>query len=157
MSETKLPNKSLFKLDEVSPLVGVKPYVLRFWENQFPEISPIRSSSGQMLYREEDVQVILKIKDLLFEKKLSVEQAKLVMGGAEMSAVLEAAPKANKPKTTRVIKATKPQAEPAEEKNVQATSSVEVQSDAGDLSLAKRKLKEMISLAESLKKTHHWD
>ena len=157
MSETKLPNKSLFKLDEVSPLVGVKPYVLRFWENQFPEISPIRSSSGQMLYREEDVQVILKIKDLLFEKKLSVEQAKLVIGGAEMSAVLEAAPKTNKPKTSKVIKAQKPQREHAKEKNVQVASTIEVQTDAGDLGLAKVKLKEMISLAESLKKTHHWD
>ncbi len=157
MSETKLPNKSLFKLDEVSPLVGVKPYVLRFWENQFPEISPIRSSSGQMLYREEDVQVILKIKDLLFEKKLSVEQAKLVMGGAEMSAVLATPPKANKPKATRVIKAPKPQAEEVEEKLVQTSSFSEVQTNSTDLSLAKVKLKEMISLAESLKKTHHWD
>lgn len=157
MSETKLPNKSLFKLDEVSPLVGVKPYVLRFWENQFPEISPIRSSSGQMLYREEDVQVILKIKDLLFEKKLSVEQAKLVMGGAEISAVLKAPPKENKPKTTRVIKAAKPQSEEAEEKVLQSSLSSEVHTHSSDLSLAKVKLKEMISLAESLKKTHHWD
>ncbi len=141
MSETKLPNKSLFKLDEVSPLVGVKPYVLRFWENQFPEISPIRSSSGQMLYREEDVQVILKIKDLLFEKKLSVEQAKLVMSGEDLSVVLANPSKTNKPKTTRVIKAAKSQTNETEEKPIQTSSCSEVQNSSDDLKLAKVKLK----------------
>lgn len=153
MSEPKLPNKSLFKLDEVSPLVGVKPYVLRFWENQFPEISPIRSSSGQMLYREEDVQAILKIKELLFEKKLSVEQAKLVMGGTELEAVVATEQKPTKTKSSRVIKAVK-----VDDVEKPLEAAAEKDNDAiSALKKAKSKLAELLLETESLKKTHHWD
>lgn len=142
MSQIQLPNKSLFKLDEVSSLVGVKPYVLRFWENQFPEISPIRSSSGQMLYREEDVQTIAKIKSLLFEKKMSVEQAKQVMSGVQVeTATPEAKPV--KQKIEKVIKV---------EKNPKPVSS-----SSELLVSAREKLSKILLLTETLKKTHHWD
>ena len=75
-------NATLLKIDEVSSLVGVKPYVLRFWENQFKQISPLKSANGQTLYSERDVEVIQIIKKLLFEKKLNVEQAKKVLAQA---------------------------------------------------------------------------
>lgn len=79
-----IPNKSTFKFQELTPITGVKPYVIRFWETEFPEISPVNSDSGQKLYARKDVEAILKIKKLLFEEKLSVPEAKSRMGQTEL-------------------------------------------------------------------------
>ena len=76
---SKIPNKSLFKIDEVCTIVGIKPYVLRFWESEFEQISPITSSLGQKLYSPNDVELISRIKKLLFEEKMPVEKAKSLM------------------------------------------------------------------------------
>lgn len=72
----KIPNKSHFKANEVCTLTGVKPYVLRFWEAEFIEISPLTSSSGQKLFEHKDIEAILLVKKLLFEDKLTIEKAK---------------------------------------------------------------------------------
>ena len=72
----EIPNKSSFKVNEVCALTGVKSYVLRFWESEFPEISPLMSSSGLKLYEHKDIEAILTIKKLLFDDKLSIEKAK---------------------------------------------------------------------------------
>ena len=72
----EIPNKSSFKINEVCALTGVKSYVLRFWESEFPEISPLMSSSGLKLYEHKDIEAILLIKKLLFEDKLTIEKAK---------------------------------------------------------------------------------
>lgn len=74
-----IPNKSNFKFQELTPITGVKPYVIRFWETEFPEIAPINSENGQKLYARKDVEAILKIKKLLFEEKLSIPEAKAKM------------------------------------------------------------------------------
>jgi DNA-binding transcriptional MerR regulator len=71
-----IPNKSNFKFQELTPITGVKPYVIRFWETEFPEIAPITGDSGVKLYARKDVEAILKIKKLLFEEKLSIPEAK---------------------------------------------------------------------------------
>jgi DNA-binding transcriptional MerR regulator len=77
MNETiEIPNKSSFKINEVCSLTGVKSYVLRFWESEFPEISPMISSSGVKLYEHKDIEIILMIKKLLFEDRMSIEKAK---------------------------------------------------------------------------------
>ncbi len=77
MQETlEIPNKSMFKLNEVCGLTGVKPYVLRFWESEFVEIDPIISSSGQKMYDPKDIEAIATLKNLLFLDKLNIEQAK---------------------------------------------------------------------------------
>lgn len=72
-----IPNKSNFKFQELTPITGVKPYVLRFWETEFPEISPVMGDSGQKLYARKDVETILRIKKLLFEEKLTIPEAKI--------------------------------------------------------------------------------
>ena len=84
-----IPNKSNFKFQELTPITGVKPYVIRFWETEFPEIDPVSSEGGQKIYSRSDVEAILKIKKLLFEDKLSIPDAKKQMasGEAEISAV----------------------------------------------------------------------
>jgi len=74
-----IPNKSNFKFQELTPITGVKPYVIRFWETEFEEINPMDSDSGQKIYSRNDVENILRVKQLLFEEKLSIPEAKLVM------------------------------------------------------------------------------
>ncbi|HAZ12419.1 MAG: hypothetical protein A2X86_15890 [Bdellovibrionales bacterium GWA2_49_15] len=71
-----LPEKSAFKLEEVCALTGLKTYTLKFWESEFPQIRPIVSSFGKKLYEERDLNVIFLVKRMLFEEKLSLEDAK---------------------------------------------------------------------------------
>jgi len=79
MDTLEIPNKSMFKLNEVCGLTGVKPYVLRFWESEFEEIDPIVSSAGQKLYEPKDIEAIATIKKFLFEDKMNIEEAKLAL------------------------------------------------------------------------------
>lgn len=74
-----IPNKSSFKVNEVCAITGVKSYVLRFWESEFEEISPLVSSNGNKVYEHCDIEAILMIKKLLFEDKLSIDRAKAQM------------------------------------------------------------------------------
>jgi DNA-binding transcriptional MerR regulator len=86
-----IPNKSNFKFQELTPITGVKPYVIRFWETEFPEIAPIMGDSGQKLYARKDVETILRIKKLLFEEKLSIPEAKVQLQNEESVAQSPAA------------------------------------------------------------------
>ncbi len=78
-----IPNKSNFKFQELTPITGVKPYVIRFWETEFPEISPVLGDSGQKLYARKDVETILRIKKLLFDEKLTIPEAKVQLQNEE--------------------------------------------------------------------------
>ncbi|MCK4390236.1 MAG: MerR family transcriptional regulator [Desulfobacterales bacterium] len=75
-TETEIPDKRYFRIGEVSDIIGIEPYVLRYWETEFPRISPARSRSGQRLYRKRDIETILEIKDLLYEKRFTIAGAK---------------------------------------------------------------------------------
>jgi DNA-binding transcriptional MerR regulator len=72
----EIPNKSSFTFGEVSSITEIKPYVLRFWESEFNQIDPIISESGQKIYDQADLHSVLKIKNLLFDEKLSIPKAK---------------------------------------------------------------------------------
>jgi len=71
-----IPDKLYFKIGEVSALSELPTYVLRFWETEFPKIHPKRTASGQRLYRKNDVELILEIKHLLYERKFTIPGAK---------------------------------------------------------------------------------
>lgn len=71
-----IPDKFYFKIGEVSQLADVPPYVLRFWETEFKQIKPKRTDSGQRLYRKQDVVLILRIKQLLYDRKFTIEGAR---------------------------------------------------------------------------------
>jgi len=71
-----IPDKLYFRIGEVSKIVGLPTYVLRFWETEFPRIRPKRTSSGQRLYTRGDIELVLKIKDLLYEKKFTIQGAR---------------------------------------------------------------------------------
>jgi DNA-binding transcriptional MerR regulator len=74
--QPEIPDKLYFRIGEVSSLLGVEPYVLRFWETEFPSLSPKKSGTGHRLYRRKDVELLLRIKELLYEKKFTIEGAR---------------------------------------------------------------------------------
>ena len=75
----EIPDKLYFKIGEVSELLGVEPYVLRYWETEFPILSPKKSGTGHRLYRRKDVELLLRIKHLLYERKFTIEGARLAL------------------------------------------------------------------------------
>ena len=74
--DNNLPDKIYFKIGEVSEIVGVEPYVLRYWESEFPALKPNKSRSQQRMYRKRDVELLLKIKKLLYEEQYTIAGAK---------------------------------------------------------------------------------
>jgi DNA-binding transcriptional MerR regulator len=75
----EIPDKLYFKIGEVSELLGVEPYVLRYWETEFAVLSPKKSGTGHRLYRRKDVELLLRIKHLLYEKKFTIEGARMAL------------------------------------------------------------------------------
>ncbi len=73
---TAIPDKLYFRIGEVSAITGLAGYVLRFWESEFNSIRPVRSESGQRLYRKKDIDEILKIKHLLYDRKFTIQGAR---------------------------------------------------------------------------------
>lgn len=76
VAKTEIPDKLFFRIGEVSQLVGVEPYVLRYWESEFPGLAPKKSNTGQRMFRRKDVELLLSIKELLYEKKFTIEGAR---------------------------------------------------------------------------------
>jgi len=75
-TQPEIPDKLYFRIGEVSHLVGVEAYVLRYWESEFPGLSPRKSSSGQRMFRRKDVELLLRIKHLLYSQKFTIEGAR---------------------------------------------------------------------------------
>jgi DNA-binding transcriptional MerR regulator len=79
MTEPKtgvLPDKLYFKIGEVSEIIGVEPYVLRYWETEFPALKPSKSRSQQRMYRKRDVELLIEIKRLLYDEMFTIAGAK---------------------------------------------------------------------------------
>lgn len=87
----EIPDKLYFKIGEVSGLLGLEPYVLRYWETEFPQLTPKKSGTGHRLYRRKDVELLLRIKHLLYERRFTIEGARQNLHG-------HARPKARSPK-----------------------------------------------------------
>jgi DNA-binding transcriptional MerR regulator len=71
-----IPDKSYFRIGEVSKILNVQPYVVRYWESEFKTVRPIRTSSDQRLYRRSDVAELLTIKKLLYEENFTINGAR---------------------------------------------------------------------------------
>jgi DNA-binding transcriptional MerR regulator len=65
-----------FRIGEASRIIGVEPHVLRYWESEFPQIRPQRADSNQRTYQRKDLELILEIKRLLYEEKITIEGVK---------------------------------------------------------------------------------
>lgn len=92
----EIPDKLYFRIGEVARLAGIKPYVLRFWETEFPSLGPKKSGTGHRLYRRKEVEMVLEIKRLLYEKRFTIEGARKFLETR------------NKPEPARTAKAMKP-------------------------------------------------
>jgi DNA-binding transcriptional MerR regulator len=71
-----IPEKSYFRIGEVSKLLGVAPYVIRYWESEFKSVRPTRAKSDQRLYKRKDVEELMVIKELLYNKKFTISGAR---------------------------------------------------------------------------------
>src|SRR6059058_3061802 len=76
MTAVELPDKLYFKIGEVARLVGVKPYVLRYWESEFSVLRPGKTRSRHRLYRRKDVETLLEIRRLLYAEGYTIAGAK---------------------------------------------------------------------------------
>ncbi len=70
------PNKIFYRVGEVSQLVGVESYVLRYWEKMFPQLKPEKDESGQRVYIRSDIDMVLRIKNLLYEERYTIDGAR---------------------------------------------------------------------------------
>lgn len=69
-------DKTTYKIGDVARTLQIEPYVIRYWESEFPQLSPLRSPRGQRLYTQEDIELLNQIKELLYTHKLTIEGAK---------------------------------------------------------------------------------
>ena len=72
----EIPDKTYFRIGEVSKILGVEPYVVRYWESEFKTVKPVRTRSDQRLYRKKDLEELLVIKNLLYQDRFTIAGAK---------------------------------------------------------------------------------
>ncbi len=76
MQAPQIPDKLFFRIGDAAELLGVKPYVIRYWESEFAFLSPEKSNTGQRVYKRSDVETLLLIKHLLYNERYSIEGAR---------------------------------------------------------------------------------
>jgi DNA-binding transcriptional MerR regulator len=76
-AEVIIPDKLYFRIGEVASLCRLPAYVLRFWETEFPQLKPVKSSTGQRMYRKRDVESVVRIKKLLYEDGFTIAGARV--------------------------------------------------------------------------------
>jgi DNA-binding transcriptional MerR regulator len=74
--DPRIPDKEYFRIGEVAEMAGVEPYVLRFWETEFPRLRPSKGRTSQRVYSRRDVGLVLRIRDLLYEEGYTIEGAR---------------------------------------------------------------------------------
>lgn len=79
--EVLIPEKLYFRIGEVSELTHTKPYVLRYWETEFPTLRPAKSPTGHRLYRRRDVEMVLEIRQLLYRQGFTIDGARKKLAG----------------------------------------------------------------------------
>ena len=76
-----IPEKQFFRVTEVCQLTDTQPYVLRFWESEFPQLTPDHGSGGKPVYKKDDVELIFQIKRLLYDEDYTIAAARQVLSG----------------------------------------------------------------------------
>ncbi len=71
-----IPEKAYFRIGEVSKILSVEPYVIRYWETEFKTVRPVRTKAAQRLYRKKDVEALLTIRNLLYQQRFTISGAK---------------------------------------------------------------------------------
>ena len=76
VEQVQIPEKLFYKINEVATITQLKPYVLRYWETEFPMLSPEKDDNDQRRYRKADIELILQIKRLLYDEKFTIAGAR---------------------------------------------------------------------------------
>ena len=84
-----IPDRMFYRIKEVCSITGLKPHVLRYWEQEFKDIKPVKSTRGQRLYKKKDLDVIIMIKKLLYEQRYTIDGAKKYLTSKKNMVVLE--------------------------------------------------------------------
>jgi DNA-binding transcriptional MerR regulator len=87
-----IPEKAYFRIGEVSKILSVEPYVIRYWETEFKTVKPVRTKTSQRLYRKKDVEELLIIRDLLYRQRFTISGAKkqlMIMRGDDEPARID--------------------------------------------------------------------
>jgi DNA-binding transcriptional MerR regulator len=87
----RIPDRTFFRIGDVSAILGVKPHVIRFWESEFPFLAPAKASSGQRVYRRSDIEALILVKHLLHIERFSIEGARKKLAELRKSARLREA------------------------------------------------------------------
>jgi DNA-binding transcriptional MerR regulator len=132
----EIPNKLFFKIGEVCEITDTQPYVLRYWESEFPALAPAKNSSGQRIYRRRDIETVLRIKQLLYEEGFTI-------AGAKKRLEVELAGRADTPSTARA-------AEAPEEPGAAPVAPVKVQDEktVGVLREVREQLRDILTLLD---------
>ncbi len=85
----QLPDKLFFSIREVSDICGVEPHVLRYWESEFSCINPVKKSGNRRYYRKRDVEAIMQVKHLLYERNFTIRGARKVLMSNSLDEFLE--------------------------------------------------------------------
>jgi DNA-binding transcriptional MerR regulator len=105
------PEKLFYKIGEASEVAGVEPYVLRYWENEFPTLQPRKTKSGQRIYTKKDLDLILLIRRLLYEERYTIDGVRRKLGGGLPERERVAEPQTVSPATVTVAPQQHPDAE----------------------------------------------
>ncbi len=89
MASPDIPDKMYYTIGEVRKITGIEPYVLRFWETEFSSLRPRKNKKGHRTYKKKDIELILRIKELLYDNKFTIPGARAVLSGKKSAALAQ--------------------------------------------------------------------
>jgi DNA-binding transcriptional MerR regulator len=107
----EVPNKLFYKIGEVCEITDTQPYVLRFWESEFPQLAPRKNRSGQRVYQRKDIDTVLRIKRLLYEEEYTIAGARKKLDEEGVPASAESSSRAHRGAPAAPARPAEPEAE----------------------------------------------
>jgi DNA-binding transcriptional MerR regulator len=157
MTSVAIPEKLFFKIGEVCELAGVQAHVLRYWETEFPTLAPQKNRAGQRTYRRRDVEMALRIKELLYDEQYTIAGAKKklaneIRSGGPTRETASAGPKppvrSLKPPPSLAARFSSPAPQPAPVKAALPSSTESRNDSRAELRKIAVELKEILSLLD---------
>lgn len=139
----RIPDKLFFRIGEVCELIRVQPHVLRYWETEFPMLAPQKNPSGQRIYRRKDVEMVMRIRELLYDEKFTIAGAK--------KRLMEETRSATRAKPAADVRAQElpPEARAAKDSQPQAVAQVSSPEARLAIKVLKQNLDDLLTLLKS--------
>ena len=102
----EVPTKLFYRINEVSSITGLKPYVLRYWESEFRQLNPEKDENDQRRYRQKDIDLVLEIKNLLYEQRYTIAGAREKLKNKNKATIVKITPRrsSNKRKVKQITR-----------------------------------------------------